>query len=69
MVAGDFDGGDHQGKTQPTKTQKKNLQKLLKHLILETGLTNKDIYGHCDFGKPACPGDEIYEIIINRRHS
>ena len=67
MVAGDFSGDTHKGKLEPTDIQKKNLQKLLDHLILELSLADKDIYGHCDFGKPACPGTELYQLILNRR--
>ena len=67
MVAGDFSGGSHTGKTEPIKIQLRNLNFLLNNLLDELKLNNSDIYGHCDFDKPACPGYSIMHEINKRR--
>ena len=67
MVAGDFSGENHQGKTEPTELQLRNLNFLLNNLLDELKLKSSDIYGHCDFGKPACPGYTIMNEINKRR--
>ncbi len=67
MVAGDFSGVDHIGATEPTELQLRNLNFLLNKLQNELKLKSSDIYGHCDFGKPACPGDAIMTEINKRR--
>lgn len=40
---------------------------VLKYLLPRYGLTPDDLYGHFDFGKPACPGDFIEDWIRRSR--
>lgn len=67
MVAGNFDGDGHKGTGKPSQKQKINLNKLLDKLTADLNLNNTDIYGHENFGKPACPGYDLMELINNRR--
>jgi|TARA_Y100000034_G_C6737103_1_gene326880 N-acetyl-anhydromuramyl-L-alanine amidase AmpD len=68
LVSGDFDGGDYSGKdSNPSKEQLNNLNLLLDKLLDDLELTNQDIYGHSDFGKPACPGYAIINLINERK--
>jgi|APSaa5957512622_1039677.scaffolds.fasta_scaffold00250_10 hypothetical protein len=68
VVCGDF---DYPGQTKvseaPSKKQMKNLKKLLNYLKKEFNLKDQDVYGHCDFGKPSCPGIAIYKLINERK--
>ena len=68
VLHGNFDGpGYDKGTQEPTEEQLKSLQFLLDYLInfdlADIGLTYEDVYGHCDFGKPACPGTIAYEKV------
>lgn len=51
----------------PTAIQLRNLNFLLNKLLIELKLKDNDIYGHCEFSKPACPGNIIMNEIIKRR--
>jgi len=62
MVVGDFAGIDHSG-DEPWPIQIESIEKLLDHLIANYNLTKNDVYGHEAFGKPACPGFTISNLI------
>ena len=59
LVIGNFDGVNYHPKPirKPTFKQLRSLEKLIKYLY---GI-NKEwkLYGHCDFGKLACPGQVL----------
>lgn len=63
LLLGDFDGQDYTGRSKPTDEQLKSLRMLLDQLVAELQIAPKDIYGHFDFGKPACPGFEVMKFI------
>lgn len=67
MLVGDFDGEGHVGKSSPTEIQIGALEWLLNHLIEKYNIDKKEVYGHCDFGKPACPGFKVMEFIKKYR--
>lgn len=69
MLVGDFNGDGHKGKSEPTNEQLKSLEELLDHLTSKFNLSKKEIYGHCDFGKPACPGFVVMNFIKKYRES
>jgi len=57
---GDFDGEGHVGKNKPTAEQYKSFILLIPALAEHLGLKlSRCLFGHDDFGKPACPGREI----------
>lgn len=67
LVIGDYDGPNYKGQHHLTKDHTLSINKLMEYLVdLET-IPNVDsfskFFGHCDFGKPACPGYEIMEVI------
>lgn len=56
------------GRKEPDPTAMSCLVDLVdNYLIPRYGLSRKDVYGHFDFGKPACPGDFIETWIRNFR--
>jgi N-acetylmuramoyl-L-alanine amidase len=63
MLCGDFDGEDHVGKSKPTPEQLASLSQLFDHLVGLLNITKREIYGHMDFGKPACPGYDVMKFI------
>ena len=63
LVIGDFDGPVHIGKSCPTEKQLKSLNDLLRFLQKELSIEDKYIYGHYDFGKQNCPGNEMERFI------
>lgn len=64
MLVGDFSGPDHVGTSSPSTSQLMSLKNLLDLLVMTIpNIKKTGIYGHCDFGKPACPGYEIMELI------
>ena len=63
LLLGDFAGQDHDGRSEPTPEQLESLEMLLDKLTSELHLSPQDIYGHFDFGKPACPGFEVMKFI------
>jgi len=68
MLAGNFAGQGHEmGITEPTPEQIHSLEELCDYLINAFGLSNRDVYGHYHFGKPAGPGYVVQEWIENRR--
>ena len=67
LVCGDFDGSKHIGKSKPTKEQFESLNNLLNKLTSELAIPKHNVFGHCDFGKPACPGWDLYKFILKYR--
>ena len=64
MLVGDFTGPGHTGKNEPTQKQLDSLEFLIDTLLATFPKLNVDnVFGHCDFGKPACPGDLVMETI------
>ena len=63
MMCGDFDGTEHIGKSEPTENQLESLGKLLDILVDTLNLPKTSVYGHTNFGKPACPGYEVMKFI------
>lgn len=64
MLVGNFSSETYKGTNRPTAPQLMSLKSLFDILtkIFKT-IDRNDIYGHCDFGKPACPGDEVMKFI------
>lgn len=70
MLCGNFDGPTHEGTSiGPTDNQVKYLKMLLEKLKIDLQLTNKDFYGHCDFGKKNCPGTSLYKFIEDYKNA
>ena len=67
MLVGDFDGENHVGKSVPTEEQEKSFYKLTRMLLSDLELPCSEVYGHCHFGKPACPGTVAEQWIENIR--
>ena len=63
LLLGDFAGQDHVGRSKPTEEQLASLRQLLDQLTGELQIAPKDVFGHIDFGKPACPGFEVMKFI------
>jgi len=72
VLGGHFPGpGDQRGKDTPTFEQLLSLLELLKWLSYHLGFSWEDVYGHYDFGRAACPGTQVMNIIeaINKDKS
>lgn len=59
MLVGNFAGPGHEG-GEPTAAQEQAFAALAEHLMTTLGLPPAAFFGHCDFGKPACPGNTAY---------
>ena len=60
MLVGDFTGPGHAGVVSPKPVQLLNLQDLVMLLVnFLPNVTTANLFGHIDFGKPACPGTEV----------
>ena len=66
LLVGDFAGPGHPG-GQPTAAQERAFFALAEHLMGTLGLGPDAFFGHCDFGKPACPGFIAARWIDNTR--
>lgn len=60
---GDFSGPGYPGHGDPTKAQIETAGKLWAYLRDTLKLAPDALYGHFDFGKPACPGTVLCELI------
>lgn len=60
---GDFSGEGHEGKQEPTPAQLASADALWHYLKGELSLSPDALYGHHDFGKPACPGFVLSKFI------
>jgi hypothetical protein len=54
---------------EPTARQEQALGSLAEHLMNTLGLQPSAFFGHCDFGKPASPGNTTYGLIEKLRGS
>ena len=66
MLVGDFAGPGHSG-GEPTAAQEQAFLALAGHLMATLGLPTTAFFGHCDFGKPACPGSTAFGWIEKLR--
>lgn len=60
---GNFSGPGYQGTQDPTPAQMQTARALWYHAKEIWGWTDEGLFGHCDFGKPACPGDKLMELV------
>jgi len=60
---GNFSGPGHEGTQRPTAAQLEVAQRLWHHLKGIWDWNDDALFGHFDFGKPACPGNELTLII------
>ncbi len=68
LLTGDFDGPGHVGTAVgPGEKQMEALAELCETLQHAFGLDNRAVFGHCHFGKPACPGWILEEWIEGKR--
>jgi len=69
MLVGNFDGEGHKGNGGPEECQLKSLEFLLDTLItILPRLGRINVFGHSDFGKPACPGYATTKFIEEYRN-
>lgn len=69
VCGGDFSGPGYKGREEPTNEQMQSLREVLEWLKYHLKLTNKDIFGHTNFGKMACPGNTIMNLIEKNKNS
>jgi hypothetical protein len=62
---GNFSGTGYQGTQSPTAKQKETALSFWAYAKNLWMLNNKQLFGHYDFGKPACPGMELSAMIEN----
>lgn len=68
MAVGNFNGpGYDMGTSEPTKEQIESIDFLVQYLQKSLKLTNQDLYGHYQFGKPACPGHTLQKYVEDKR--
>ena len=60
---GDFSGPGYEGSQLPTPEQLVTAEELWLYLKDKLGFDAGGLYGHFNFGKPACPGYAITEVI------
>jgi hypothetical protein len=66
--AGNFSGPGHTGKNEPTPGQLGAFVQLIPALARLIGKPVAEcLFGHFDFGKPACPGDVIRQWVEDAR--
>jgi hypothetical protein len=63
VVRGNFTGPGYVGTEVPSPAQVDAVAKLWRWLRDSLGLEADALYGHADFGKPACPGDVLMQQI------
>jgi hypothetical protein len=62
---GNMSGAGYKGTQALTPPQKETATILWSCIKKVLGLYNNQLYGHYDFGKPACPGNELQATIEN----
>jgi N-acetyl-anhydromuramyl-L-alanine amidase AmpD len=65
MLVGDFTGPGHIGESEPTDKQLQALRWLIIHLTNILQISRNNVFGHCDFGKLACPGNIVMNFLKN----
>jgi len=66
-VLGNFNGTGWNKGHEPSQKQIDSINNLLKQLIINFNFKCNQIYGHYHFGKPACPGKTLSNIVENFR--
>jgi hypothetical protein len=64
---GNFSGPGYKGTQHPTPAQMRTAVNLWRHLKSIWDWNDEALYGHFDFGKPACPGDALMNLIWMNR--
>lgn len=64
---GNFKGPGHDVGRAPTPRQIETAEHLWHHMADIWGWSADCLYGHCEFGKPACPGYDLMEVIDSIR--
>lgn len=64
VFRGDFAGKDHKG-GEPTEAQLESARALWEWLRADLALPEDMLFGHFDFGKPACPGNTLSKLIAD----
>ena len=68
MLVGNFSGPGHEtSNPAPSTEQFTALTELCEYLLQAFALDWNHVYGHCDFGKKACPGYAVEEWIKERK--
>lgn len=66
-ILGNFNGVGWNKGHEPASNQVDSLINVLKNLIRNLSLKSIDIYGHYHYGKPACPGKTLSNIVEDFR--
>lgn len=68
MLVGNFAGpGYDMGSSVPTPEQIQSTEQLVDFLLKSLHLSNASLFGHYQFGKPACPGYVMQEWVEQKR--
>ncbi|WP_430972769.1 peptidoglycan recognition protein family protein [Sunxiuqinia rutila] len=68
VLEGNFSGpGYDLGTSEPTKEQIRSVNELVDFLLTSFKLPNTSLFGHYNFGKPACPGYVMQEWVEKKR--
>ena len=62
-VGGNFSGPGYKGTQEPTSEQIRTVKQLWPKLKELFGWKNNQLFGHYNYGKPACPGYTLMKII------
>lgn len=69
MFVGNFAGLGHESASDgPTPEQFASIEYLVPYLLTTLNLSKQDVFGHYEFGKPACPGYKAQEWIEKFRN-
>jgi N-acetyl-anhydromuramyl-L-alanine amidase AmpD len=69
MLQGNFSGpGYDMGSSEPTPEQIHSTEELVDSLLVSLNLKNTDVFGHYQFGKPACPGYVMQDWVEKKRN-
>lgn len=62
-IGGNFSGPGYKGTQEPTQQQLTSVRELWLKVKVLWGLKNNQLFGHYNFGKPACPGYSVMRFI------
>ena len=69
MLEGNFSGpGYDLGTSEPSQEQINSTKELVNFLLESLNLSNSSVFGHYQFGKPACPGYVMQEWVEKKRN-